>query len=85
MSSEHINGMVRPCSSPASERSWFKFNDGEKKIVVPPDTPIVGYMPGDKSGFKAGVKIFIAAAKKQPDGTLQAPRINYGKEVPPPM
>ena len=63
----------------------LKFKEGEKKIIVPPDTPIVGYMPGDKSDLKAGVKIFIAAAKKQPDGTLQAPRINYGRDVAPPM
>jgi hypothetical protein len=63
----------------------LKFKDGEKKIVVPPDTPIVGYMPGEKSELKAGVKIFIAAAKKQADGTLQAPRVNYGKGVDPPM
>jgi hypothetical protein len=63
----------------------LKFKEGEKKIIVPPDTPIVGYMPGDKSELKAGVKILIAAAKRQPDGTLQAPRINYGKGVAPPM
>jgi hypothetical protein len=63
----------------------LKFKDGEKKIFVPLDTPIVGYVPGDKSDLKAGVKIFIAAARKQPDGTLQAPRINYGKDAPPPM
>jgi hypothetical protein len=63
----------------------LKFKDGEKKIVVPADTPIVGYMQGDKSEIKPGVKIFIGAAKKQPDGTLQTPRINYGRDVAPPM
>ena len=32
------------------------------------------------------VKIFIVAAKKQADGSLQAPRINYGKDgLTPPM
>jgi hypothetical protein len=32
-----------------------------------------------------GTRIFIGAAKKQPDGTLQTPRITYGKDglVPP--
>ena len=80
------NGNVeQTVASTEGQTLIIKFKDGEKKIVVPPDTPIVGYMPGDKSELKAGVKIFIAAAKKQPDGTLQAPRINYGKEVPPPM
>jgi hypothetical protein len=43
-------------------------------------------MPGDKSELKPGVKIFIAAANKQPDGTLQAPRVNFGKDgLTPPM
>ena len=32
------------------------------------------------------LKIFIVAAKKQADGSLQAPRINYGKDgLTPPM
>jgi hypothetical protein len=64
----------------------MKYKDGEKKITVPPDTPIVSYMLGDKSELKPGAKIFIAAAKKLPDGTLQAPRVNFGKDgLTPPM
>jgi hypothetical protein len=63
-----------------------KYKDGEKKIVVPPDTPIVTYVPGDKSDLKPGTKIFVNAGVKQPDGSLQAPRINYGKDgTAPPM
>ena len=64
----------------------LKYKDGEKKIIVLPETAIVTYMPGDKSELKPGVKIFIAAANKQPDGTLQAPRVNFGKDgLTPPM
>jgi hypothetical protein len=48
-------------------------------IVVPGNTPIVSYVPGDKTELKPGAKIFIAAATKQPDGTLQAPRVNVGR------
>jgi len=49
-------------------------------------TAIVTYVPGDKAEIKPGTKIFIAAAKKQPDGSLQIPRINYGKDgLTPPM
>jgi hypothetical protein len=44
----------------------LKYKDGEKKIVVPANTPIVSYVPGDKSELKPGAKIFIAAATKQP-------------------
>jgi hypothetical protein len=64
----------------------LKYKDGEKKIIVPPDTPIVTYVLGDKSELKPGAKILIAAAKKLPDGTLQAPRVNFGKDgLTPPM
>ena len=64
----------------------LKYKDGEKKILVTPDTMIVTYVKGDKNEITPGTKIFIAAAKKQTDGTFQAPRINYGKnELGPPM
>ena len=64
----------------------LKYKNGEKKILVTPQTAIVTYNPGDKADLKPGTKIFIGAAKKQPDGTLQAARINYGKDgVTPPM
>jgi hypothetical protein len=47
---------------------------------------VVAYSPGDKADLKPATKIFIAVAKKQPDGTLQAARINYGKDgITPPM
>ena len=63
----------------------LKYKDGEKKIVVPADAPIVAYVPGEKSELKPGASIFIAAATKQPDGTLQTPRVNVGRGVAPPM
>jgi hypothetical protein len=64
----------------------LKYKTGEKKIVVTPQTVIIIYTPGDKNELKAGTKIFIGAAKKQADGTLLTPRINYGKDgLTPPM
>jgi hypothetical protein len=63
----------------------IKYKDGEKKIIVTPDTPIVTYSPGEKAELKPGAAIFIAAATKLPDGTLQTPRINVGRGVAPPM
>jgi hypothetical protein len=56
-----------------------KYKDGEKKLVVTPETVVVTYVPGNKDDLKPGTKIFVAAAKKQPDGTLQTPRITYGR------
>lgn len=64
----------------------MKYKDGEKKLLVTPQTPIVSYAPGDAAELKPGTKIFIAAAKKQADGSLQAARISYGRDgLTPPM
>jgi hypothetical protein len=56
-----------------------KYKDGEKKLLVTPETVVVTYVPGNKDELKPGTRIFVAAAKKQPDGTLQTPRITYGR------
>jgi hypothetical protein len=57
----------------------------EKKVVVPPDTPIVAFAPGDKSELKPGAPVIIFNATQQPDGSLQAPAVNVGRGVTPPM
>ena len=44
-----------------------------------PQTVVVTYEIGKKEEVQPGTKIFVAAAKKQPDGTLQTPRITYGR------
>jgi hypothetical protein len=63
-----------------------KYKDGEKKLMVTPETAVVSYVVGSKDDLKPGIKVFIGAAKKQPDGTLQTPRITYGKDgLTPPM
>ncbi len=63
-----------------------KYKDGEKKVVVPPDTPIVTFVAGDKSDVKAGSKIIIFGAVKKEDGMLEANRVNVGRDgITPPM
>ncbi|MBV9460069.1 MAG: hypothetical protein JO141_21495 [Bradyrhizobium sp.] len=56
-----------------------KYKDGEKKLVVTPQTVVVTYEIGKREEIAPGTKIFVAAAKKQADGTLQTPRITYGR------
>jgi hypothetical protein len=64
----------------------LKYKDGEKKIVVTPQTVIVTYVPGDKGELKPGAKIFIAGAAKKEDGTLEAASISVGRDgLTPPM
>src|SRR6202034_2329346 len=63
-----------------------KYKDGEKKVLVTPETAVVTYVTGTREDLKPGIKIFVGAAKKQPDGTVQTPRITYGKDgLTPPM
>ncbi|MBR0929433.1 MULTISPECIES: hypothetical protein [Bradyrhizobium] len=63
-----------------------KYKDGEKKVVVPPDTPIVTFVAGDKSEVKPGAKLIIFGAAKKDDGSLEANRVNVGRDgITPPM
>lgn len=85
-SSTMTNGNVeQTAASSDGQLLTLRYKDGEKKIIVTPDTPIVVYTPGERSELKPGASIFIAAAVKQPDGTLQAPRVNVGRSLAPPM
>jgi Domain of unknown function (DUF5666) len=63
----------------------LNYKDGEKRIFVPADTPIVAYVPGDDNDLKPGARVFIAAVK-QPDATLQGRAWRIGRDgVTPPM
>jgi hypothetical protein len=58
----------------------------EKQIKITPKTAIVGYEASSKAELKPGVKVFVAAAPKLPDGTLEVANISYGKDgMTPPM
>jgi hypothetical protein len=63
-----------------------KYTDGEKKVIVPPSTPVVRFNPGTKDDLKPGAQFFIVAGTKQADGTIAAPAINVGRDgAAPPM
>jgi hypothetical protein len=63
-----------------------KYKDGEKKVVVPPGTPIVAFVTGDKAELKPGAKIIIFGATKKDDGSLEAGRVGVGLDgITPPM
>ena len=62
-----------------------KYKDGEKKVTVPPGTPIAKYMPGNADDLKVGRKVFVAAATKEANGTLLAPNISVGRDIDPPQ
>jgi hypothetical protein len=57
-----------------------KYKDGEKKIIVGPDVPIVRYVVADMSAVKPGAAFSVVAAMKQPDGSFAINRINIGRD-----
>lgn len=62
-----------------------KYKDGEKKVFVSDMTPVVTFVPGDKSELKPGAKV-IAVMKQLPDGSLETDRVSVGREgLTPPM
>jgi hypothetical protein len=63
----------------------LKYKDGENRIIVPKDVPIVTFTPGDRSLLAPGAGILVSVVK-QPDGTMTASRVVVGKDgVKPPM
>jgi hypothetical protein len=63
----------------------IKYKDGEKKVLVSPETPVVTYVPADKSDLKSGAKV-IAFMKKLPDGSFETNRVSVGRDgLTPPM
>jgi hypothetical protein len=63
----------------------LRYKDGEKKIVVPSEAPIVTFVPGDRTLLKPGTAVFLSATP-QADGKPMASRVLAGKDgVVPPM
>lgn len=63
----------------------LKYKGGEQKVFVPPNTPIVKNVAGDRSLLKPGTGVYIAAVRGE-DGTITATRITAGVGgVMPPM
>ena len=73
-------------SSVDGQTIMVKYKDGEKKVIVPPGTPVVSFAPGSKADLKAGAQIFVLAGQKQADGSITAPAITVGRDgAAPPM
>jgi hypothetical protein len=74
------NGTVGDMVSATGEGTLtVKYKEGEKKIVVGPNVPIVRYEIGDRSELKPGVHVTALNAVKKPDGSIEAPRLNVGR------
>ena len=63
----------------------LKYKDGEQRVFVPGNVPVVTYAPADKSALVPGASILIFSATRRDDGTLVTTNVNVGKDglVPP--
>ncbi|TMB03747.1 MAG: hypothetical protein E6J64_14210 [Deltaproteobacteria bacterium] len=57
----------------------LQYKDGTQKILVPPGTPIVTFVPGDRAALKPGETIFTTARVEE-GGKLSTQRIQVSKD-----
>lgn len=62
-----------------------KYKDGEKKIMVSPQTVIAAAAKGDASELKPGAQIIIFGWEKQADGSVLVKTMYVGRDVAPAM
>ena len=77
MTNGTVDAMVAGVDGPVIT---LKYKDGEKKIVVTPNVPIVRYEVADVSAIKPGAPFSVTAALPQPDGSFDVNRINVGRD-----
>ena len=67
------------------ETLTVKYKEGEKKVVVGPDTVIQSVAPGNKDELKPGAQIIIMQSEKQADGSFLAKNVYVGHGLTPAM
>jgi hypothetical protein len=67
------------------ETLTVKYKDGEKKVIVTPETVIAAAAPGSKDELKPGAQIIIFGWDKQPDGSVLAKTLYVGRGITPAM
>jgi hypothetical protein len=82
MTNAYVESMVQ---GKDGETFTVKYKDGEKKIVVTPQTVIAAVAKGDKSELKPGAHVIIFASQKEADGSLLAKVMYVGRDVVPAM
>lgn len=83
--SSMTNGAVGSILGTDGRTLTVKYKNGEKKVFVPADVPIVSLEPGDRSLLATGAKLVLLATKAE-DGSLTAMSISVGASgIAPPM
>ena len=74
-----VGSVNAPAAGSGEGTFTVKYKDGEKKIVVTRESVIRAYVIGSRDELKPGAQVAAFAVTK-PDGTLEAPRINVGRD-----
>ena len=82
MTNAYVANMV---TGKDGETLTVKYKDGEKKVIVTPETAIAAAAPGDKSELKAGTQVIIFGWEKQADGSVLAKVMYVGRNITPAM
>ena len=82
MTNAYVENIV---SSKDGEALTVKYKDGEKKVIVTPQTVIAAAAPAKKEELKPGAQIIIFGWDKQPDGSVLAKTLYVGRSVTPAM
>jgi len=82
MTNAYVTSMVKEKDG---ETLTVKYKDGEKKIIVTPQTVIAAAAAAKKEEIKAGTPIIIFGWDKQPDGSVLAKSLYIGRNVTPAM
>lgn len=83
MTNAYINGAI--ASGAGGNTFKVKYKEGEKNIVVTPQTTIAAAAPGSKDELKPGTQIIIFASERQTDGSVLAKVLYVGRGVTPAM
>jgi hypothetical protein len=70
----------QPVTSVDGLTLMVKYQGGEKKLIVSPNTPIVRYEIGSAASLKPGAAFSVPAATKKADGMFETGRINVGAD-----
>ena len=75
MTNANVDALVQRAEGPLLT---LKHKDGVTLVLVPPDTPIVRFGPGDPSLLVPGASVAVFRPARAADGTLSASRLTVG-------
>ncbi|HEX2499882.1 MAG TPA: hypothetical protein VHO73_00395 [Methylomirabilota bacterium] len=75
MTNASVDALVQRAEGPLLT---LKHKDGVTQVLVPPDAPIVQYVPGDRGLLVPGASVVVSRAVRAADGTVTASRLTVG-------